>query len=90
MCPTPNESLFYPIESRLLKGKTMILPLHRTQLSSAKPRSGLQSISELLPLLLAQYELQARAQSQIAKDNCCRAGMKQASETKQSTFSWYQ
>ncbi len=68
----------------------MILPLHRTQLSSAKPRSGLQNISDLLPLLLAQYELQACAQSQIEQDNRCRAAMKQASETKQSTFGWYQ
>jgi len=30
------------------------------QLSSAKPRSGLASISELLPKLIKQYEIQSR------------------------------
>ena len=37
----------------------MIKPLNTTQLSSAKPRTGLQSIADLLPRLIQQYELQA-------------------------------
>ena len=37
----------------------MIKPLHTTQLSAAKPRTGLQSIGELLPRLMRHYEIQA-------------------------------
>lgn len=37
----------------------MIKPLNATQLSAAKPRTGLQSIGELMPRLIRQYELQA-------------------------------
>lgn len=36
----------------------MIQPLH-TQLSSAKPRTGLQSIGDLIPRLIRQYEMAA-------------------------------
>lgn len=36
----------------------MIQPLP-TQLSSAKPRAGLQSIGDLIPRLIKQYEMQA-------------------------------
>ena len=37
----------------------MIKPLNTPQLSAAKNRTGLQSISDLLPRLVRQYELQA-------------------------------
>jgi len=37
----------------------MIKPLNSPQLSAAKQRTGLQSISELLPRLIRNYELQA-------------------------------
>jgi hypothetical protein len=37
----------------------MIKPLHSPQLSAAKNRTGLQSIADLLPRLIRQYELQA-------------------------------
>ena len=41
----------------------MIQPLH-TQLSSAKPRTGLQSIGDLIPRLIKQYEMQAELTQQ--------------------------
>ena len=37
----------------------MIKPLNSPQLSAAKTRTGLQSISDLLPRLIRNYELQA-------------------------------
>ena len=37
----------------------MIKPLNTPQLSAAKNRTGLQSISDLLPRLIRQYEIQA-------------------------------
>ncbi len=41
----------------------MIQPLH-TQLSSAKPRTGLQSIGDLIPRLIRQYEMAAELTQQ--------------------------
>ena len=41
----------------------MIQPLH-TQLSSAKPRTGLQSIGDLIPRLIRQYEMAAELAEQ--------------------------
>ena len=66
----------------------MIQPLNTTQLSSAKPRGGLQSISELIPKLIAQYELQAQARRQIEDDNRRRAAMIKRPDDKQTTFGW--
>lgn len=37
----------------------MIKPLYSPQLSSAKPRSGLTSIADVIPRLIRQYEIQA-------------------------------
>ena len=68
----------------------MIQPLHTTQLSSAKPRSGLQSIADLLPRLIQQYEMQAELagkQSQTHSQGC-EAPIQQGTAT-QVTFSWY-
>lgn len=46
----------------------MIKPLNSTQLSSARPRCGLQSISDLVPRLIRQYEIQAQlAQANLAE-----------------------
>ena len=67
----------------------MIQPLNTTQLTSAKPRGGLQNISELLPKLLKQYELQAEARRQIEEDNRRRQHQK-TTGIQQSTFAWYQ
>ncbi len=69
----------------------MIQPLNSTQLSSAKPRAGLQRISDLLPRLIAQYELQAQAKRQIEQDNRRRARMNSSARPKasnQTTFGW--
>lgn len=41
----------------------MIQPLH-TQLSSAKPRTGLQSIGDIIPRLIRQYEMAAELAQQ--------------------------
>jgi hypothetical protein len=69
----------------------MIKPLNIAQLSSAKPRTGLQSISDLIPRLIQQYELQAeliRAQnnplSPVVEE------LHQPGAPRQVTFSWYQ
>ena len=37
----------------------MIKPINSPILSSAKPRCGLQKVSELIPRLIRQYEIQA-------------------------------
>jgi len=37
----------------------MIKPINSPVLSSAKPRCGLQKVSDLIPRLLRQYEIQA-------------------------------
>jgi len=37
----------------------MIQPINSPVLSSAKPRCGLQKVSELIPRLIQQYEIQA-------------------------------
>lgn len=65
----------------------MIQPLNTTQLSSAKPRGGLQNISELLPKLLKQYELQAEARRQIEDDHR-RRKIRRPQRIQQSTFGW--
>ena len=67
----------------------MIQPLQIPQLSSAKPRGGLQSVSELLPRLIQMYEMQAQAHRQIDADNRQRAAMK-SRRNQQATFDWYQ
>jgi len=41
----------------------MIQPIH-TQLSAAKPRTGLQSIGDIIPRLIRQYELAAELTEQ--------------------------
>ncbi|MEM7455361.1 MAG: hypothetical protein AAF456_13505 [Planctomycetota bacterium] len=47
----------------------MIRPLNTMQLSSAKPRTGLQSIGELIPRLIRQYEMQAEMMRSVARRN---------------------
>lgn len=67
----------------------MIQPLNIPQLSSAKPRVGLQSVSDLLPRLIRLYEMQAQARQQIKADNQSHTSMKKG-RGKQATFDWYQ
>ncbi len=66
----------------------MIQSLNIPQLSAAKPRGGgLTSISDLLPKLIEQYELQAQARKQIKADKRRRAAMNN-STAQQTTFDW--
>jgi len=70
----------------------MIKPLHTVQLSSAKPRTGLQSIADLLPRLIRQYEMQAElARKHDGESNGAstpaEGGAAQAQQ--QVTFGWY-
>jgi hypothetical protein len=69
----------------------MIKPLNAPQLSAVKSRTGLQSISELLPRLIRQYELQAELMKRRA--NLAQSpviGIQTGTQTQQSTFAWYE
>lgn len=72
----------------------MIKPLTQTmQLSSAKPRTGLQSVADLIPRLIQQYEMQAELARKL-KDPQPRpnipVGDSATSSETQVTFSWYE
>ena len=71
------------------------------QLSAAKPRGGLQSISELLPRLIRSYELQAEAarrreRAAKAADNSPRQPVTSVvcvpneHLVQQTTFGWFE
>lgn len=67
----------------------MIKPLNMPQLSSTKQRTGLQSVADLIPRLIRQYELQAqlvKRREQQAQGIPCNANGK----TEQATFAWYE
>lgn len=72
----------------------MIRPLNTTQMTSAKPRGGLQSIGDLLPRLMKVYELQAQARKQIEEDeqrrNAQNSVVTVPTSTTQQSFAWYQ
>ena len=69
----------------------MIKPLNCPQLSSAKPRTGLQSIAELVPRLIRQYELQAELMKRRAEQTQLPTIVIETSpQTQQSTFGWYE
>ena len=72
----------------------MIKPLNTVQLSSAKPRTGLQSIADLLPRLIQQYELQAelasKQENEVFKLQSVDSPSGQPGSPTQVTFSWYQ
>ena len=74
----------------------MIKQLTGVELSSSKPRSGLTSVSELLPRLIRSYELQAelmqRRSEQAAehKPKHCPAPMPPIDmPLTQATFTWF-
>jgi hypothetical protein len=71
----------------------MIRPLNTPHLCCAKPRTGLQSLSDLLPRLIAQYELQAKAHDQTAiggdERSARKTRQKKPHPPKQRTFAWY-
>lgn len=68
----------------------MIKPLNAPQLSSMKTRCGLQKISDLLPRLIRQYEIQAEVMKQrgLAKETVLGPPME--TSARQATFGWYQ
>ncbi len=76
----------------------MIKPLNSPQLSAVKPRCGLQSISDLLPRLIRQYELQAELmkRSEMATHSPAPASASSAvfsgnhAPLQQATFGWYE
>jgi len=75
----------------------MIKPLNAPQLSSAKQRTGLQSIGDLLPRLMRQYELQAQlmkqreqqAKSPVMAVQSATSGQS-ANAGQQATFGWFE
>lgn len=71
----------------------MIQSTNIPQLTSAKPRSGMSSIAELMPRLIRQYELQAemarRASKNQSRLNPAAATITiTASPAQQTTFGW--
>ncbi|MEL7497986.1 MAG: hypothetical protein AAFN77_10275 [Planctomycetota bacterium] len=69
----------------------MIKPLTGTDLTSTKTRSGMASLSELLPRLIRSYELQAELMQRRAEHagNQTDAGSSMQ-QGQQSTFAWYE
>lgn len=72
----------------------MIQATNIPQLTSAKPRSGMASIAELMPRLIRQYELQAemkkRANSrpQTSLNPAAATITVTTSPAQQTTFGW--
>ena len=70
----------------------MIKPLNTPQLSAAKNRTGLQSISDLLPRLIRQYEIQAemlRKREELTRRRPALA-FEASVAAQQGTFAWYE
>ena len=61
---------------------------HTPDLTSAKPRCGLQSVSSLLPRLIAFYECQADALQDLEIDSLPSLGANGA-HRQQATFAFY-
>ena len=69
----------------------MIQPLHSTELSSSKTRTGMTSIADLIPRLIRSYELQAelvKRRTELASENGQSMGTTIAPV--QGTFNWYE
>ena len=66
----------------------MIKPLNAPQLSSMKTRCGLQKISDLLPRLIRQYEIQAELMKQRGHATAPAPTINHS--VQQATFSWYE
>ena len=72
----------------------MIKQLTGTEWASSKTRSGMSSLSELLPRLIRSYELQAelmkkRAENVVAP-TAISASVGPQSPAVQATFAWYE
>ena len=61
---------------------------HTPELTSAKPRCGLQSVASLLPRLIAFYECQADARQHLEADSLPRP-RGYPSHRQQATFAFY-
>lgn len=68
----------------------MIKPLNAPQLSSMKTRCGLQKVSDLLPRLIRQYEIQAELMKQRSQSTVPAMAPTIDTPAEQSTFSWYE
>lgn len=78
----------------------MIKPLNTPQLSAAKTRCGLQSIGDLLPRLIRQYEMQAEMMQRHAQPAGelpptaavapIAPAVVNAIPVQQATFAWYE
>ena len=68
----------------------MIKPLNAPQLSSMKTRCGLQKISDLLPRLIRQYEIQAELMKQRGQSSVPAMAPTMDAPAQQATFSWYE
>jgi hypothetical protein len=74
----------------------MIKPLNAPQLSSMKSRCGLQKVSELLPRLIQQYEMQAEMMKRINQPSSATSAMPvpalpvHDAPVEQATFGWYE
>ena len=69
----------------------MIKRLNTPQLSAAKQRTGLQSISDLVPRLIRQYELQAELLKRRGEPSKIPSvAMDSSGPSEQSTFAWYE
>ncbi|MCH2177398.1 MAG: hypothetical protein MK106_01220 [Mariniblastus sp.] len=62
--------------------------IHTPDLTSAKPRCGLQSVSSILPRLIAFYECQADARRQIEGGSLLMERAESPSG-RQGTFAFY-
>lgn len=69
----------------------MIKPINAPQLSAVKSRTGLQSISELVPRLIRQYELQAELMKRRSeKPRLPVVSVEAAHSCHQATFGWFE
>lgn len=67
----------------------MIRRIHTPDMTSAKPRCGLQSVSKILPRLIAFYECQADARRHLEADSGL-LGQAETISGQQATFAFYQ
>jgi hypothetical protein len=87
----PTNTCFQTKQLELSKRKQeMIKPLNAPQLSSMKTRCGLQKVSELLPRLIRQYEIQAELMKQRSQSTVPAMAPTIDRPAEQATFSWYE
>jgi hypothetical protein len=81
-------------QKNVFKEPVMIQAANIPQLTSAKPRSGMSSIAELMPRLIRQYELQAEMKKRATASPSQPSNPAAATITlttapaQQTTFGW--